>query len=273
MPDNEGLIVMTRWGGNADADVLSFFSRTGLSDGTQRAAVATLVLGLKSAGLWSMLYALYPFVGGSAASHAENLKSSSYQITWTNSPTHNANGVTFNGSTNYGICAGLTGNSVVPHLSGQTVYVRTTNASSTGVQNKYCGMYDAGSTILYFIEYVDNGGLERSRACAGAVAGLSNDGTPPIAQKRGLLSVNRTSTSSMKCYHNGSEIMSYGSADSSTPPSFDYWVGGANAAGALANPCNENLALYAVHAGMTLAQVGTFTTLIAAFQTALGRNV
>lgn len=256
-----------------DSDAINFFSRAGISNAGQKTAINTLVAGLKAQSLWTLLYALYPFIGGTSASHAENLKSSSYQISWVNAPTQNANGVTFNGSTQYGICSGLSGNSVVPHLSGQTVYLRTTSSEATGVQKKLCGISDAGSTILYTLEYVDNAGIERNRGCVGAVAGLVADGTPPIAQKKGTLSVNRTSTSSMKGYHNGSEFLNYAGVDTSTPPTLEYWVGAMNLNTTMNGPCPENFALYAVHQGLTLAQVGNLTTLILNYQTSLGRNV
>lgn len=45
---------------------------------------------------------IYPFVGGDATSHSKNLVSTSYTITWNNTPTQSARGVTGNGSSMYG---------------------------------------------------------------------------------------------------------------------------------------------------------------------------
>lgn len=53
--------------------------------------------------IWSKKKALYPFIGGTAFAHSLNLiDQSQYPIGWTGSPTHNANGVQFNGTSQYG---------------------------------------------------------------------------------------------------------------------------------------------------------------------------
>jgi hypothetical protein len=206
-----------------DPDAMAFFARASITDPTQKSAVTAMVRSLKSAGLWTSFYALYPFVGGNATAHAQNLRSASYAITWTNAPTHNANGITGNGTTQYGTCTGLTGNSVVPHLSGQTLYVRA-GAASGGTIRRMCGFADAGGTILYTIDFSDfGGGSTFNRGCAGAVAGYSNDSSGTAA-RTGVLSVNRTSTTSMKGYDDGSEYLSYVTSDSSTPASVDAMV-------------------------------------------------
>jgi hypothetical protein len=86
-----------------DTDAQAFFTATGITDATIKAAINQLVLDLKNAGLWTKIYALYPIVGGAASPHSYNLKNPSlYQITWAGSPTHSANGVQGNGTTQYG---------------------------------------------------------------------------------------------------------------------------------------------------------------------------
>ena len=90
--------------GGFDADAASFFTRAGIIDGTQKQAVNTMVVSLKAASLWSKMTVLYPFVGGTATAHAQNLKANQYNITWVGGAgvTHNANGVQGNGTTGYG---------------------------------------------------------------------------------------------------------------------------------------------------------------------------
>ena len=46
----------------------------GITDGTQAAAINTLVIRMKADGVWTKMKSVYPFVGGSAASHKFNLK-------------------------------------------------------------------------------------------------------------------------------------------------------------------------------------------------------
>jgi hypothetical protein len=69
-----------------DPDVNSFFDRVyaagGDSTGLEALAVNSLVLELKSKGLWTKMKAVYPFVGSNAASNSQNLISSSFTGTF-----------------------------------------------------------------------------------------------------------------------------------------------------------------------------------------------
>lgn len=70
---------------------------------TQKSAINTLILDLKSSSIWTSLIALYPFIGGTAATHAINAKTpGTYNITWNGTLTHSSNGVQGDGSTGYG---------------------------------------------------------------------------------------------------------------------------------------------------------------------------
>lgn len=66
-------------------------------------ALDVMVSALKTAGVWTALDALYPFVGGTAASCSLNLVNpATYQIAWHGGVTFSASGVTFDGVTGYG---------------------------------------------------------------------------------------------------------------------------------------------------------------------------
>jgi hypothetical protein len=82
-----------------DPDALAFIAAAGLTDATQKAAVDALVVALKEDDLWTKMSAIYPFVGGSAASHAVNLKSpGTYDGAFSGGWTHSANGAQPNGA-------------------------------------------------------------------------------------------------------------------------------------------------------------------------------
>ena len=70
-----------------DADAQAFFDRVttegGTLSNTEKLAVNQLVLDMKDDGIWSKMKAIYPMVGASAASCAQNLKSSSFTGTFT----------------------------------------------------------------------------------------------------------------------------------------------------------------------------------------------
>lgn len=81
-----------------DPDALAFFTAAGITNAAQKLAVNTLVLSLKGTGtpsFWSRDVLIYPLVGGSASSHAVNLKTpGTYNLTYSGSGvTHSALGM------------------------------------------------------------------------------------------------------------------------------------------------------------------------------------
>ena len=86
-----------------DVDATSFITAASITDTTQISALNTLVNDLKTYGLWTKMKALYPFVGGSAASHKFNLKDPrdlnvAFRLTFNGGGTHNATGYQPNGT-------------------------------------------------------------------------------------------------------------------------------------------------------------------------------
>ena len=71
---------------------------------TQKRALGYLGAAITDLNLNQVLSFIYPFVGGTAALHALNFLSAattSYNMTFVGSPTHDANGTNFNGTTQY----------------------------------------------------------------------------------------------------------------------------------------------------------------------------
>lgn len=86
---------------SSDPDVQAFLTATGITNLTIAAAVGGLVSDLKSYSLWSKVYAIYPFVGGTSTTHKFNLKDprdldGAYRLIFSGGVTHNADGVTGN---------------------------------------------------------------------------------------------------------------------------------------------------------------------------------
>jgi hypothetical protein len=113
-----------------DIDAKAFFDRViaagGTLSATEKTAVNTLVLQMKTDLIWTKMKAIYPMVGASAAACAQNLKSSSFTGIFNGGWTFASTGVTPNGTnaffnTNFNESSNLTSNSV--HLS---FYSRTT---------------------------------------------------------------------------------------------------------------------------------------------------
>lgn len=262
-----------------DAASQNFFSRTGAlavggaySEAVARDAINDLVVKLRKASLWSKFLALYPFIGPSAATQAENLVSSSYKITWVSSPTFNANGVTGNGTSSYGQCVGLT-QQVHGHLVGMSVYIRVGDA--VGDFKRLIGSFDAGASDLYFIDRCNAVGFESERAFAGG-GGTGVNNNKGVVPSVGLFQSERTSTTAFSCYTNGVLLgasASNAGLDNGLLTTREVYILAVNATGVAGNFTTSNLALASVHQGLTAGEALTFYNLVQAYQTALGRQV
>ena len=82
----------------ADLDASNFLARASITnDLLTQLAVQLLTRNLKAAGLWTNLYAVYPFIGGTTNSDAQNLLGTNYTIAWrgylTNAAAHSVSGI------------------------------------------------------------------------------------------------------------------------------------------------------------------------------------
>jgi hypothetical protein len=88
-----------------DADAVAFFGRVTTAGGslsaTEKAAVNTLVVDMKAAGIWTPMKAIYPMVGASAAACAQNLKSASFTGSFTSGWTFTSQGIRGNLSSTF----------------------------------------------------------------------------------------------------------------------------------------------------------------------------
>jgi hypothetical protein len=87
----------------SDDDAQAFIDAAVITDVTQRNAINTLVTSLKTAGVWTKMMALYPFVGGTSTSHKWNLKdprdlNNAFRLRFNGGWTHTATGALPNGT-------------------------------------------------------------------------------------------------------------------------------------------------------------------------------
>ena len=136
-------IIQTQAATSVDADAQAFFDRVTAAGGTlsqtEQDAVNALTISLKSNGLWTLMKAIYPMVGASAASCAQNLKSSSFTGTFTSGWTFALTGVTGNGTSAY----------FETNFNNQGSWTSTSNGSMGFISatNNTAFAVDMGSTI------------------------------------------------------------------------------------------------------------------------------
>lgn len=89
---------------NTPEDIYDAFDAVAsVGDATIKAAWVCAIRDWNVAGVWSKMPSIAIMVGGTAASHAVDLKDPTQVITWYGSPTHNAKGAFMNGTSQYGI--------------------------------------------------------------------------------------------------------------------------------------------------------------------------
>lgn len=90
----------------SDPDAQAFVNAAVIEDQIQATAINQLVIDMKAANIWTKMKAIYPFVGGTAASHKWNLKNpldtnAAFRLSFIGGWTHTAQGVQANGTNGY----------------------------------------------------------------------------------------------------------------------------------------------------------------------------
>lgn len=250
-----------------DTDAQAYFDvNTGLTT-TQKDAVNTLVLDLKTYSLWTKIYAFYPLVGGTASAHKWNLIDPrdldvAYRLTFFGTITHNSSGIQSDGTSGYAnIHFNPTTDGWTTSDAGMGIYKTGTEAG--GTNRTYIGN-NYGSTNMGWIA----SGTEESFTIAG-----SNDFTPqsPQAQKTGVLFGSMTSgnvgtyyvdgTSTGNKTHNGSLTNS------------DLYLLALNNGGSPLYYCANTIIKCAyLTQGLNATEAANLSTAITDYQTNLGRN-
>lgn len=249
---------------NYDPDALAFITATGIIDSTKKSAINTLVLNLKSCGVWIKMKAIYPFIGGSAFTHKFNLKDPrdldvAYRLQFINGWTHSATGALPNGIDAYA------DTKLVP----LSVF---TNQNDVGVSNYQVnsfsgyqeGCYDSVSRFLYGASTTDIDVRLNADTSTPFTIGYSSNG-------KGLFTVTKQSSTLLELYKNGSFATSVNRGTSSVNASV--MMGARNNSGTPNSFFSVEKRFTAFHTGLTSSEASCFYSAVNAMQVTLGRNV
>jgi hypothetical protein len=251
-----------------DSDVTAFVAagRANITDAGQQSALNDLVIALKESNvagtgtLWSKFTCLYPFIGGNATAHSRNLKSTSYDITWVNDNAlrHSANGVTGD------VASGFHGNSNI-------------NANAFGQNNvflySYCKTQTPASSGGWLFG-ITNGVTSRIGGIVNSAGGSFDCSANSTAEASGPLggadwrkhlAINRAASGSYDIIINSAKTTV--TTTSVAPVALPIYLFSRGAA----NYTPVNQAFIAFGSSLTDAEQSAFRTIIAAYQTALGR--
>ena len=243
-----------------DADATAFISAASITDTAKKAAVDALVTDLKAANLWTRFYAIYPFIGdsGDGVANSYNLRDTgAYRITWTGSPTHDANGVTGVVSTAYG---------------NTGINLNTLGATNSAFGYVYCRTQTPTDAKYFFGANATNRfNLSRSGGSL-AVGGPNNTNIlmniGASSDFRRHVAINRASSVVAQIYMDSTVSTVDATVSTAAPNANIHILGRSDAA---STGTNANLAFAAFGPSVNPSEWATFVAIIDTFQTALGR--
>lgn len=257
-----------------DADAQAFFTAAGITDGAQKDAVNDLTIALKDFGIWTKCLGIYPFVGGSAATHKFNLKDprdldAAYRLGFSGGLTHSATGTLPNGSTGYANTFIVPSTAMTNNDTHWSFYSRTDTITGGGVD--IGAQAPAGAAFpQFFIRTSAAGG---SDVLADSYTGGSRIvAANPNAQGFYIDSV--ASGVSHKVFKNGAQLGSTatGSGDV-TLVVVGLTIFAQNINGSIGAFSNRECAFASIGQGLSDAECANFNTAVQAFNTALSRAV
>jgi hypothetical protein len=252
-----------------DPDAQAFITAASITDPTQQGAINTLVVDLKGYNIWTKFKAIYPIVGGTAASHKWNLKDprdldAAFRLTFATGWTHSSTGMTPNGSSAYANTflnpsSALTLNST--HLS----FYSRTNVSAV---QREIAIYQAG----------DNPTMALGTTVGAEISDHYNYNqriSASIAASTGFYISARTTSTNHKLYKNNTTLGTNTSTNVNSLPNGNLFIGASNntTLGVISSYSTKQCAFASIGDGLTDTEAANLYTAVQAYQTALNRNV
>ena len=247
----------------SDSDAQAFLNAAVIEDITQANAVNTLVTDLKTYGIWSKMKALYPFVGGTAASHKWNLKNpldtdAAYRLVFNGGWTHSINGAKPNGTNAYADTK-LNFNTIMALNDAALSFYSREDIFTAVLMG--CGW----DSITSMISPNYASGVGEYSTINGGGNGIG------VANKSGLFTISRLTSTNVIGYRNGTQYFNR-AVTSTLKPNYNVFIGARNYTSATQYSSNQ-CALSAIHDGLTPTEAANLYTAVQAFQTTLSRQV
>lgn len=245
--------------GGFDTDAQTFITTAGITDSTQKTLINTAVKDLKSNGLWSLIYALYPFVGGNATAHSYNLiNTANYRLTFFGGGTHSSLGYVGNGSNAYAD-TGLNARTILSQNDTHISYYSQSNIAET--------VFDMGAfDTVGLIMNVKNAGNN-----SVAYVNTGSQALSATATGKKYLILSRSNSTSVDFINNGTATNV--SSNSSTPPNLSLFIQARNLTGSAANNSSKTVSAVTIGKSLSNTQALALSTIMNTFNTGLSRGV
>jgi hypothetical protein len=254
-----------------DADANAFLTAASITDNTIVNAVNQLFVSLKGYSIYNKMYALHLYVGGTSSTHKWNAvnpldTNAAYRIVWNGGVTHNANGVTGNGTNGYGETYLQPSTALTQNNTHIAFYSRTnsTQASSNAEMGITDGTLNASLRICS-----RNGSNQSVYSINDNTVGIATS----ITDSTGFWIASRTASNVRKLYRNGSSINSSTNASVARSTSTIPVLGQKTATNTMNHYSIKNFALSSTGESFNDTEAANYYTAVQAFQTALGRQV
>jgi len=261
-------------------EAIAYLNRVVVSGGTvsptASAATITLFTSIVSNNLWNKITAFYPVLGGVAASHSINARSSVnlYNLVFNGGWTHTSSGMQGNGTNNYATTS-LVPNSVfgtnTTHLSiyvnlqgtvGSRIYDMGSNSSDLNLTAQLNltakRVSGAGNNTLFDAGDFDGGNGRASTTSQASASGMTV-GSVRSATDRTL-------------YRNGSNIATQTANEPIVYSNFGLFIGNQNSGNSALYPSSNRYAFATIGSGLTNTEIVNLSNIINTYETSLGRN-
>ncbi len=255
----------------SDPDAIAFLMAAGITDGTQAVAINTLVIRMKADGVWTKMKAIYPFVGGTAASHKWNLKDprdldAAYRLVFNGGWAHTGTGALPNASNTYADTKLIPNSALTLNSTHLSFYSRTDSA----IGGADFGLSLTNPSMNMFTKWTDNYAYHDHYSSGADRLTINMSG---ISTSAFFIST-RTSNTSLKVYRNGNQIgVTTINQNVNSLPTSSIWISAHNSNGSYSRPSNRETSFASIGDGLTDAEATSLYNAVQAYQTTLGRQV
>jgi len=259
-------------GGGNDPDAQAYIDALDAAGytvtGAEETAINDFVLALKADGIWAKSHAIYPFIGGTAATHKFNLKDprdldAAFRLTFFGGWTHSATGALGNGTNSYANTHLNPNSELTPNDNHISYYA---NIGYNGAATKTDIGANSGSFFGNFLDLTNTTTSVQQFRSTPENTTLGGIGDGHI-----LGSI--TSNNSRVMYENGTAQGSNANAANQLMPNQEIYLGAMNYDGSPFFYSDKSFALSSIGDGLSASEVSDFYTAVQAFQTALNREV
>jgi hypothetical protein len=252
------------------SDAEKFILAAGITDATQKTAITTLVDNLKSYGIWSKMKALYPMVGGTAASHKFNLKdprdlNAAFRLTFSGGWTHSSTGALPNGTNAYADSFLNPSINILINQGSLGYYSRTNNVPATTMAEMGAITYTPFPNYFFQIHarLTNNAWLCNPNTADAIFSQITTNSSGFYQGTR----LNATNYRQIRNIITGDAVRNYAT------PNLNVYIG-ARSLNGLANAySNRECAFAYMGNSLSTTEASNFYTAVQAYQTSLSRQV